>query len=180
MHGTACCPRCCRPTSLREFTVSGCLLCWVAIVKSAQRIVAAPVRGCSLLNSFVAAAQSNAAVCCCWLLLGRYVNSGACWPGIRALPASASLQALSQQFNCFSAAPQIQADLGFGHEHVIKAYEAVLTPTHLCLGGCTRWRGWLNAACLQTNVPPVAHFTLLQLSTQCCCDVSCSRSHCCF
>ncbi|PRW57692.1 Serine threonine- kinase SAPK9 [Chlorella sorokiniana] len=27
----------------------------------------------------------------------------------------------------------IQADLGFGHEHVIKAYEAVLTPTHLCL-----------------------------------------------
>lgn len=27
----------------------------------------------------------------------------------------------------------IQADLGFGHEHVIKAYEAVLTPSHLCL-----------------------------------------------
>ncbi|KAI3434633.1 hypothetical protein D9Q98_002700 [Chlorella vulgaris] len=27
----------------------------------------------------------------------------------------------------------IQADLGFGHEHVIKAYEALLTPTHLCL-----------------------------------------------
>lgn len=33
---------------------------------------------------------------------------------------------------------QIQADLGFGHEHVIKAYEAVLTPSHLCLGGCCR------------------------------------------
>ena len=28
---------------------------------------------------------------------------------------------------------QIQADLGFGNEHVIKAYEAVLTPSHLCL-----------------------------------------------
>lgn len=27
----------------------------------------------------------------------------------------------------------IQADLGYGHEHVIKAYEAVLTPSHLCL-----------------------------------------------
>lgn len=27
----------------------------------------------------------------------------------------------------------IQADLGTGHENVIKAYEAVLTPTHLCL-----------------------------------------------
>lgn len=27
----------------------------------------------------------------------------------------------------------IQAELGFGHENVIKAYEAVLTPTHLCL-----------------------------------------------
>ncbi|KAI8101424.1 hypothetical protein M9435_001530 [Picochlorum sp. BPE23] len=27
----------------------------------------------------------------------------------------------------------IQTDLGFGHENVIKAYEAVLTPTHLCL-----------------------------------------------
>lgn len=48
-----------------------------------------------------------------------------------------------------SACLQIQADLGFGHEHVIKAYEAVLTPSHLCLGGrvgaeggsglCTGW-----------------------------------------
>ncbi len=28
---------------------------------------------------------------------------------------------------------QIQADLGFGHANVIKAYEAILTPTHLCL-----------------------------------------------
>lgn len=28
---------------------------------------------------------------------------------------------------------QIQAELGFGHEHVIKAYDAILTPTHLCL-----------------------------------------------
>eukprot|EP00887_Chlorella_sp_A99_P003726 scaffold7.g3726.t1 len=27
----------------------------------------------------------------------------------------------------------IQADLGFGHGNVIKAYEALLTPTHLCL-----------------------------------------------
>jgi serine/threonine-protein kinase SRK2 len=27
----------------------------------------------------------------------------------------------------------IQAELGFGHENVIRAYEAVLTPTHLCL-----------------------------------------------
>jgi serine/threonine-protein kinase SRK2 len=28
---------------------------------------------------------------------------------------------------------QIQAELGFGHGNVIKAYEAVLTPSHLCL-----------------------------------------------
>lgn len=28
---------------------------------------------------------------------------------------------------------QIQAELGFGHENVIKAYEAILTPEHLCL-----------------------------------------------
>ena len=28
---------------------------------------------------------------------------------------------------------QIQADLGEGHENVIKAFEALLTPTHLCL-----------------------------------------------
>ena len=28
---------------------------------------------------------------------------------------------------------QIQAELGEGHEGVIKAYEAILTPTHLCL-----------------------------------------------
>lgn len=27
----------------------------------------------------------------------------------------------------------IQAELGFGHDNVIKAYEALLTPTHLCL-----------------------------------------------
>lgn len=40
---------------------------------------------------------------------------------------------------------QIQADLGFGHEHVIKAYEAVLTPTHLCLGG---------RACVQHRASP--------------------------
>ncbi|KAL6779334.1 SNRK2I [Auxenochlorella protothecoides x Auxenochlorella symbiontica] len=28
---------------------------------------------------------------------------------------------------------QIQAELGFGHANVIKAYEAILTPSHLCL-----------------------------------------------
>lgn len=28
---------------------------------------------------------------------------------------------------------QIQAELGFGHDNVIKAYEAILTPQHLCL-----------------------------------------------
>ena len=40
---------------------------------------------------------------------------------------------------------QIQADLGFGHSNVIKAYEAVLTPSHLCLGGwgVGKW-GWLQ------------------------------------
>lgn len=50
-----------------------------------------------------------------------------------------SVSASADLLRCSIAAtslPQIQADLGFGHEHVIKAYEAVLTPTHLCLGGC--------------------------------------------
>ncbi len=46
-----------------------------------------------------------------------------------------------------TAALQIQADLGFGHEHVIKAYEAVLTPTHLCLGGLA-WLGAAPGSCL--------------------------------
>jgi serine/threonine-protein kinase SRK2 len=61
-------------------------------------------------------------------------------PAPRLPPCRPPLSAHCSLFIAFSTQPlsaflpaQIQAELGFGHQNVIKAYEAILTRTHLCL-----------------------------------------------
>ena len=92
---------------------------------------AGPVR-----QAAAGAAAGGPSVCMSLHVAVAYFSSSpACLP---CSPASGSAPALPHN-------PQIQADLGFGHSNVIKAFEAVLTPSHLCLGGggVGKW-GWLQ------------------------------------